>query len=418
MRGTVIHWGLLGISTLLSAFACSGRNLNDVGELNSAGGADHSNSGASTLGAAGASAAAPDAGTGDEAGTPSVSGGGSGGRLEVDGGDAGQGGDNGAAAPLPADGSLVCRTCKTVALAKNIRGAAANNQKVFWIEYGTNDHFGNYNNDGRLLVRDLAGGAISVLADSLPGPEAVALSGQYVYLAADHGVVGPGQFQVLRVPLGGGAVGIVQTPTHDQLYGTYEVFAFAGGSEFWVWGGAVYRLDDASTAAPETFIAESGPMSGVLRISANSTTLYYSSLTTFESSVTTSAEPLVGGASTQVSSSDHIWLADDQFLYGEDGSYLTRMPISGGAWKRVGRGADYHLAVDGDAYFTDRANYARNPIVRRIMQESFSAVSTNVALASELVVDGSYTWQAFAYSPLGVFFADATGLYLVPPATP
>ncbi len=417
MRGRIIHWGLLGISSLLSAFACSGRNLNDVGELNSAGGAGasgaaHTSSGGAS-GAGGRVGGGASGASGNHGGTPGVSGGGSGGEPEAGAG--GEGGDNGVANPLPKDGSLVCATCQTIALAKDIRGAATNDQKVFWIEYGTNDHFGNYNNDGRLLARDLVGGATSVLADTLPGPEAVAVSGKYVYLAADQGV-GADHFQVVRVPLVGGAAEVVHTPPSNNGWSTWEVFAFGAGSELWTWGGAVYRLDDTSTAPPETFVA-----SGVAAISADATALYYSVPFDFQTSSVWS-KPLAGGEPVQLNKVAFGAQVEAGFLYGEDGSFLTRMPIAGGAWKRVGRGFDAHLAIDGDAYFTDLPNYgANNAGARRIMQESFSTFATNVALASEAMAEadgqGPY-WKAFAHSRLGIFFADARGLYLVPPAAP
>jgi hypothetical protein len=409
MKDRIIQWGLLGSASLLSAFACSGRNLNDVGDLNTAGGAARSSlAGESSTAGAGLGGALGLGGARDDGGTRSVSGGIGG----EEAGAGGEGGDHGPATPLPKDGSLVCATCQTVALARDIRGAACNDQKVFWIEYGSNDHFGN-NNDGRLLARDLVGGPTATLADSLPGPEAVALSGTYVYMAADQGV-GPDHFQVVRVPLAGGAAEIVHTPPTANLWSTWDVFAFGAGSEFWTWGGAVYRLDDTSTAPPETFIA-----SGVAAISANVTALYYWG--PFNSQMPSVwAKPLAGGEPVQLNAVSFGAQVQAGFLYGLDGNFLTRMPASGGAWRRVGRGFNYHLAIDGDAYFTDLPNYgASDAGVRRIMQESFSSFTTNVALAAEQVVDGDgANWKAFANSRVGVFFADARGLYLVPPAAP
>ena len=128
------------------------------------------------------------------------------------------------------------------------------------------------------------------------------------------------------------------------------------------------------------------------------------------------AKPLAGGEAVQVNAVSFGSQVEGDYLYGQDGNFLTRMPVKGGAWKRVGRGFGEHLAFAGDAYFTDLPNYAGNVGVRRIMQESLSNFATNVALASELMVEGDAYWKAFANSRVGVFFADTRGLYLVPPA--
>lgn len=423
MKNRTVQWGLLSIGSLLSAFACSGRNLNTLGDLNTVGGSDSALGGGQSIGGADVAIAGADVAIAGEGGRGSTASAGTSSQEPVGGnggaagaaGEPDDGGANGVAAPLPRDGSLVCPTCQTVALAKDIRGAASNDQKVFWIEYGSNDHFGNYNDNGRLLARDLTGDSTTVLADSLAGPEALALSGRYVYLAVDQGV-GSDHFQVLRVPLSGGTAEVVHTPPTAVCWSTWEVFAFGGGSEFWTWGGAVYRLDDTSSAPPETFVA-SGE-SAVLTISASATTLYYSAVVGMEPPVW--AKPLAGGEAVQLNAVSFGSQVQDGYLYGQDGNFLTRMPIAGGAWKRVGRGFGDHLAFDGDAYFTDLPNYAAsNAGVRRIMQESLSNFSKNVALASELVGDGDAlgpSWKAFTKSRVGVFFAETRGLYLVPPA--
>jgi hypothetical protein len=171
MRFGAVKWGVLGVSSLAGAFSCSGKALNEVGDLSSAGQVGSALGGAQSSGGAVevAGNVSDDSAGGRIAHGGSVgteAGGGGGGVLPPQAGAGGEAGQ-------PEYG---CAGCTLVATGQDIRGAATNDQKVLWTDYGTSDELGNYEGNGRLLERSLDGGATSVLASSLGGPEAVALS--------------------------------------------------------------------------------------------------------------------------------------------------------------------------------------------------------------------------------------------------
>jgi hypothetical protein len=304
-----------------------------------------------------------------------------------------------------------------VATGQDVRGIAANDQAVFWVDYGTSDALGNYENNGRLLSRSLADGATSVIADSLPGPERVSLSSQYAYLFVDQRS-GANMLGVVRVPLGGGAVKPVQSLAADDRYATYQAFASAPGYEYWNWAGAVYRIAEADNATVEPFVGARD----ILHVFADDTLVYFQDLKGLWT------VPLAGGAPTELSSATSpagslaidVQLLNGDYLYGlEYGShaYLTRMPKLGGAWKRIAATSTAwsQLAVDGDRYFSDKATATK----RQIVQGSLTTPTTQTVLASETYGGNAYwTWNAWTLSSVGIFLADPTGLYLTPTASP
>jgi hypothetical protein len=399
MRTRGMTWGGCGVALWLGAAACSGTRLNEVGEVNTAsagsGGSLRNTGGAaSTLGGAAGS-------VGNTAGTA--------GRVDPDVGGEGGGPDN---------DTLDCPTCVVVAASQDVRGVAANDEKVLWVDYGTSDDLGNYNGNGRLLSRNLAGGETTVLADSLPGPESVSLSDQYAYLFVDRQGGLDHSLGVVRVPLAGGVAQPVQSLDAAD-WSTYRVFAFASGYEYWNWGGAVYRVAEAGDAPVETFVAARG----VLRILTDDTLVYYQDATGIWT------VPVTGGDATKLSSagdsaSVDIALLNGSYLYAQEtsktasvsDSYLTRMPRVGGTWTRIAVSPNYltwsQLAVDGDEYFIDEPTKTQ----RQIQQGSLMTPATRTTLAAERAP--SAFWKAWTLSSVGVFLADSSGLYLTPVVAP
>ncbi len=422
MRTSVAKWGGGGIAVLLGAAACSGTNLHDVGDLNGgAGGAGSSNLGSvaggspSSLGGGGSSGPIGLGGSGGSispGGSGSITPGGSGSSINPPADSAGAGGQ-------PDGEGLVCPTCQPVATGQDVVSVTTNDQNVFWVDYGTTDSLGNYNRDGRLLERGLTGGATSVLADSLAGPEFVAVSSQYAYLYETQRTEANHPFGFLRVPLAGGAVQTLQTPTSTVVSG--PSFASAPGYEYWAWvDGAVYRVAETDGAAVEPFIAARG----VGQIWSDGALLYFTDPDGLWSA------PLTGDAPTQLSSDPvarNTQLLDGDYFYAEEtpanalftGIYLSRMPKAGGAWTRVATATNEliwsQVAVDSDRYFIDEPTDTD----RRILQGSFANPTSIITLASESYSENAFwAFQAWTLSSVGIFVGDSTGLYLTPVATP
>lgn len=420
MRSRTVRWGVFGVSSLLGALACSGTNLNEVGDLASTAG----HGGSEVVGAGGAFG---------EAGTRLGEAGSSGG-LETDGGgggvhlaEAGAAGAVGVAAPgggaageggQPGNGELVCPACSVVVTGQDIRGIAANDQKVFWVDYGTSDKLGNYKNDGRLLTRSLDGGATTVLADSLAGPESIGLSAGYAYVFLDRRDSAGLPLGVIRVPLADTAAqplqGLANTTTWWPGYGS-QIFASTPGYEYWTWNGVVYRIAQTDGAAVEPFLQHQ-----TQRLFADDTFLYFADYLTDGGLW---MAPLAGGGQTKLTESANslLQLAGD-YLYGiespttvhDTAAYLTRMTKTGGAWKRFAQinSLPTQLDVVGDSVLTDEpTNGTRRILHRSLVSDTVSVLATEASTSPG-------RWSGWALSRVGLFFADEKGLYLTPTAAP
>jgi hypothetical protein len=392
---------------LLAASACSGTKLNDVGDVNAGAGGAPGAGGSHDVGGA----MSPVGGRG---GTSGGEGGFSGSRniQSPIGGDGGEGpiGVSDAGASGAADAPIDCPTCTLVGSDEDIRGIATDDQKVYWIDYGTNDQLGNYNSDGRLLARDLSGGSTATLNGSLPGPIAVSVSSKYVYVFVDQRTQPSHALGVMRVPLAGGAAQDIQG-LEGATYSTYRVFTSAPGYEYWNWGGAVYRIAETDGATVETFLTARG----VLDIQADDTLLYYQDAT----GVWT--VPFAGGDPTPLVSTtgQAMTSLSGDYIYGVDSRYLTRVPKIGGAWKRfvdlMNASVD-HFVVDGDSYVVATWLFEPNYGLREIAQGSLNNLAPPVVLASEPFGGGNAAFNGWANSSVGVFVADSNGIYLVPHA--
>jgi hypothetical protein len=422
MKPTVMKWGAGGIAALVGAMACSGTSLNNVGELNGAGSGGSPAAGG-TLGSGNAAGSGDSVGSGNSAGSSEVSPGG-GGAVGAGGtGNTSPGGRGGVAGnhTIPADDAgaggepdgegIQCpaATCALVASDEDIRGVAANDTKVFWIDYGTSDALGNY--DGQLMARDLSGGATTVLASALPGPESVSLSSQYAYMFVDQRTEPAHAIGVIRVPLAGGAAQPLQSLTQPASYSTYRVFAAGSGYEYWNWDGAVYRIAETAGATVETFLEARG----VLSIAIAGSAMY------FQDTAGIWSVPLAGGTPTSAFEIDQqslqLQLVDTNYLYARETAssfYLTRMPRAGGAWARVAN-LDYWSQLELDSaghFFIDPPTGSH----QYILQGSLMAPATLTTLVSKRTAQP--WWKAWTLSSVGIFVADSYGLYLTPTASP
>lgn len=406
---TIRNWGLGGVAALVLVQACSGK-INELGDVNGQSGSQSASAGMTltdTSSHAGDAGSGPSAGGSNTAGAPIGDAGNDGSAI---GGDAG-------AAPEPA---FVCPTCQLVADHQNVRAIAVDDTHVVWVDYGTFDAFGNYEQNGRLLMRNLEGGAISVLADSLNSPEDVGLSSNYAFVyLTPNGASNPSS--IARIPLSGGPL---ETVRQLNTYNGYHLFTGAPGYQYWRETTAIYRIADTANAQAEQFVADVAP--DVQRLATDATTLYY------EAADGIWSKPFIGGAPSLLAAADdshRLLTVSGGFLYAQEWPaphsletefYVARMPTSGGSWKRVTQGTKdpaERIVVDGTVYYTDVPTGFRRRIARGTV--SSAADVATLASAEACLGDDCGVVQLFfndwRYSRVGIFLTSPdVGLQLIP----
>ncbi len=375
---TMTTWGGLGVGVTLVVAACSGTSVNSAGDLNEHGGAGGS-------GATGGSTVVPTAGRNSGGSSGSTNGAGNGGTIATAGTNGDRGGDAGAPATggtggdveptgdggQAGDESVVeCETCSVIATG-DIRGLAASGEAIYWVDFGTKDTLGNYNEDGKLnVIAKPTGVAAQTVASGLHEPQALSLTANYAYIFA--GEVGTGATRgIVRVPLAGGAAESLQT-LPNASFTSYRVFATTPGYVYWTWGGAVYRIADTSGATMETFIAARG----VTHIVGSTSVLYFEDATGIFSDDPATGTPVSFSAAGQsidsVLTNLTIQFADSDYLYAIEEPatsqgghvYLSRAAPVDGAWKRVAPSPQVDPGLDStwDQLSVLGVNYFLDPI--------------------------------------------------------
>ncbi len=312
-------------------FACAGKNLTEVGELNhaGAGGGDGAAQAGSDDGGT-----APGAGTsngGTSNGGTSNGGTSNGGTAGVpdppyvpDGGTAGAGGENDGP-PDVGNGTVFQEGLSRVT------AVTADATAVYWVEHGTEDSLGNYQNDGRLVARDFDDEGVRVIVDSLPGAVGVALTSEHAYVSVDQLYDSGLRNALVRVPLAGGAPETVLIKSDE--YWPYNFlcagcFVHHGDTGYFPLADKLYRITPEASA-PEVF-------SNIVayELTAGVDSLYVQSDDGIWVIPYDTGEP--GLVTTELRY--EIQVSGD-YLYGiEDGTsslYLSRMPLAGGAWVRL-----------------------------------------------------------------------------------
>ena len=313
-----------------------------------------------------------------------------------------------------------CADCTLVASGQDIRGAASNDQNVFWTDYGTNDKLGNYEGNGRLLVRGLDGGATSVVADSLAGPEAMGLSAAYAYVALDQRDDADFPSGVMRLPLAGGAPQPLQSLARGYAP---QAFFTTPDYEYWNSADGVSRVAQTDGAQVETFYQD--PV--VALFAVDDTQLYVFAEASagnpgFGTTYSIWTLALTGGGVKNELANYPGGLLDLQgdYIYGIEGlgggvNYLTRIPKTGGAWKRVAaahNGTTWaNIAVDGDNYLVDE----QTDDLRWIFRSTLAAPNTTLDWEA---FSRSSAWSGWLVTRVGIFFANSMGLQLTPTAAP
>ncbi len=169
---------------------------------------------------------------------------------------------------------------------------------LYWLEYGTRDSLGNYKNDGALWTLGDDGKA-KPLATKLHGPVQLGLTSNYAYVYLDGGgyVGSQSSPQLVRLPLAGGPVQLVQDGTVSGAFAANDKQAF------WTAQSEIFTQDWTS-AAPTAFLANPA----------------------------------------------NVLIADSDYVYFELNDFRSRAPISGGPPENLGDGADA-FTVNGDSLF-------------------------------------------------------------------
>lgn len=365
-------WVLLGGLGFLAA-ACGGKGVINVGELNGS-------AGASGVEGSGQGSTASNVGgkTGGNAGQPPAS------EVFYEG---------------PSD----------------VRAIAASNTTLYWVEYGSEDSLGNFQNDGRLLARDFDSDEVRVLADDLPGAEGVVLTGTHAYVYVDQYLADGGPRPALvRMTLAGADYELVRLLLLNDT-GNSCVGCLVGvdGAAFFVDDDSIFRVSDEDpTAVP--FLEQPG-----YSMAVDETTLYVAA----ESGILQA--PLTTGIATQLSTRPRRSLqTSGTYLYGIDdedpsGVFLARIPKAGGTWERLAprRDADVgsRLRIVDDLFFQHLYLPEGNPGCRWSLS-CFQFVQGNLkdTAAAQVVLELPKDVTAWVGTTAGVFWTDRAKIRHVP----
>ncbi|RYZ01095.1 MAG: hypothetical protein EOO73_36570 [Myxococcales bacterium] len=367
-----------------------------------------------------------DSGAGGEAGTSGSHsvGGGAGEAPEPTG--------NGGTPDSPLIDAVECQGCESIAEGTTIRDVATDAERVYWVEYGTFDDLGNYEDNGRLMSAPLVGGQPVVLADGLLGPTGVEVSSSYIYVAEELGPDISGA--LLRIPKGGGTAEIVGTlPT--EAFGNVFVFDWMArsfvaheGTAYWLSFGSMYKLPE-SEAGPGPYVDLGLGSRQPEAIFGDASNLYVSMVGIWKLPYA-GPEALVETPVNDQTSLYSSFSTDGEYVYALDSSkastdlltpsYLIRTPLDAVAWKRLAQypGKTTHLVLDGSDYFVDPGVFAGDQRVGcSIVQGKLGdaeAKTTLVSLPSSyLETSQGNCMVPWAASAKSVYVANGRSLYRV-----
>ena len=236
-----------------------------------------------------------------------------------------------------------------------VTAMAADDSTLYWVEHGTSDKLGNYNNDGRLMRRDFASDTAQTVVKGLGGPVGIGLTTTDFFVYLDQSFDPSGYTALARIPRAGGAVEIIQRglqPTNSAGNPCPDCFVHSGSTALFPIADAIMKLAPDQTA-PEYF---AGP--GALSLTMVGDFLYFESIVD-----QTGNSQVYGGLASswgvvQAAPTARSYLqASGAYLYGlEVGatSYLARMPLAGGQWARLAPaqdGAADRLLIAGAFFF-------------------------------------------------------------------
>lgn len=261
-----------------------------------------------------------------------------------------------------------------VAQGSEIRGLAADVSDLYWVDHGTFDNLGNYDNDGQLLKRALVSGTSTVLANGLAGPAGVGLTTTHVFVYLDQVWDGKPRYSLARIPRAGGATEIVQldaAPNGPSGGDCLGCLVNAGDTLYFPLPTGVYKIaaQDTQPTLFSSLRASSLAISGeyLYLVSATPKAIW--------------RVPLAGGAAEQLSADPRLNIqVAGGYVYSLDNggnkAYLARMAATGGPWVRLPKARSYsaeQLQITGDWFFHELYSDAGQQFVAGRLSDTASA---------------------------------------------
>ena len=219
----------------------------------------------------------------------------------------------------------------------------ADDSALYWVDYGTRDSLGNYQNDGVAMSYSFADKKTHVLASALAGPQRIVPTTLHAYVAVDGGqlVGSPVQNQILRLPRAGG--------TPSSVGGFTRFVAASSGDSLYLQVGDALNVISGEIADFAPFVTGIGFYDG---LTADADSLYYTTSDGLQRA------PISGTAPTTVTPSSLPLSLSGDWIYGVElvdaGIMLEKVAKSGGTWTRtkaLGPGNARALQMVGERYF-------------------------------------------------------------------
>jgi hypothetical protein len=235
---------------------------------------------------------------------------------------------------------------------QGVQGIAVDDSNLYWVEYGTRDSLGNYQNDGAFYAQPLAGGALRETI-GLSGPVALGLTSSHAYVYLDGApllgnVIQP---RLIRVSLADGGSEDVQ----DGTNAIGSSFVGVGDEAFWTNEGKLYEQAPEGASRPAQFAPD---WTGGLVTDGR--TLFYD-----DSAGIVWRAPLDGSAPQALAISIWPFQPSGDFIYGLEnvdntGTVLDRALLTSDTLQRV-RALGAGHTIDQFQIIGDRFFFASNP---------------------------------------------------------
>jgi len=322
------------------------------------------------------------------------------------------------------DGTIGAGGGSTVSDDLAVTGISADSQNLYWLNYGTRDRLGNYNNDGALLAYSLQSRATRTVVAALSGPLDLEVTTAHAYFLEDGGPLNGGvakPIKLRRVLLTGGTPELVapSVPTTTNA----DWHAADGADFFWADPSGVYGIADSQNSPRR--VDYTG-----YSVTVGGGTLYYAVNDNIRRVASDGGGVNAGGAGGAESHpADFVAPAfpaavSGDYLYGVeqvqvnvqnrsfDAAVLSRTPTSaGGAWVRtqgLGIGYPYELRLLGNRFFL--AEWSGNSSQTSVLTGTFASVTQPARVLERqrrsTLVDNLWVGTASA-----LYWSDGTAIY-------
>jgi len=302
----------------------------------------------------------------------------------------GSGGSFAGAAPVPTPNEV------------GVLDLTADDSSLYWVEYGTRDSLGNYQNDGVAMSYSFADKKTHVLASALAGAQRIVPTTLHAYVAVDGGqlVGNPEQNQILRLPLAGG------TPAAVGAFDYVFIAASSGDSLYLKAGDALKVITGDGAFAP--FLSGVGD-----DLTADADSLYYST------SAGLVRAPVSGDPPTTVTPTSLPRALSGDWIYGlegvDGGIMLEKIAKTGGTWTRtkaLGPGTAQVLQMVGERYFIAATFWNSFASSSSLLTGTLAADAKPVRITN--LPDPNFTPTKFVGTPSAVYWTDGRAIYQRP----